>query len=475
MNYNIDRAIIESIVKNNKNIVDTVTDCLSEQKCVARNRSIPVFLQTVSSLIEENKNTREIKINKTYKKTTEVDVKEVQYKTYRIIRKQVKNQQECMHEYTIGRCLNKLKGEIDNFCYTFESDTPKSEFFIEHIEGKTLQTFREEHKKVGKDNTIYLLIFIQLYLALYVAYIRFGFVHNDLHDSNIIIYDFGTSRDVAYPLRFLNKTYTVNTRFFPMIIDYGMSQCYSITSNRIIAPVNFDGYDIGKNYCIPIRDVVRMTTSNMQQLLSLFKEDSDDILSFQTLINYTPPYDTSKFVGAENFSYCIMPSLNNARMWDEKMDINVNDKYERETLIEFYHTRYDQLINYLFKKITKRGEHYISIRDCVITDFKYHLHHFLENKEQPYTDILTKIFYCYCKSKSDEFLSNDISEREAKKIEKELSKFIKQNLTLSDIDSILNIQEKASMIRLKHRGMITKMFSLLKKQIDKYYVKLMKL
>jgi serine/threonine protein kinase len=88
----------------------------------------------------------------------------------------------------------------------------------EYINGITMKQFVDMHS--GDDELIACLI-LQVLLACTIAYKTFGFKHNDLHLTNVLVAD-NTSTDVRYV--FLGNPIVLSCVYVAKMIDYGFSQ-----------------------------------------------------------------------------------------------------------------------------------------------------------------------------------------------------------------------------------------------------------
>jgi serine/threonine protein kinase len=154
-----------------------------------------------------------------------------------------KDNDNTLFEYFIGtRALNSLREYVPNFCYTvgmfrcegfnnpsgFISDFKRGNTKIcktggnvnyvvyETIPGPTLSKYLE-----NVNSRLY-GYFIQIVLALQIAYERFGYTHYDLHTGNVILRKLPEPIDIEYVVG--GKTYVVlQTDAIATIIDYGFS------------------------------------------------------------------------------------------------------------------------------------------------------------------------------------------------------------------------------------------------------------
>lgn len=416
-----------------------------DETCIESHRKQPVFLESFSTLLKD----KHLPSSKTYKDDDHVHVSDVMYKSYRVIRKRNYTESEAILEYQIGRLLNDIKGEIDNFCYTFYTDHPEREFYIEYMEGLTLKDFLIEYKDKLTEYDI-LLIYFQIYLALFIAFTRFGFVHNDLHHLNIIIRDLGSEQTITYPVRIWNQTYRVRTRYFPTIIDYGLSQVYDFNKDNIKITTGYERYGLSKKYCIPVRDIYKSAFSSSSVIYDFFYKNHRLFSDIMDL--------------ASQFDYCIIPSIKSPSWGKSK----VNKK-------SFYYLTYTELINLFHLHI----QEYVSISEISIFDFAYRIPTFL-NKKYVYREAYLSIFFkdkserdTSLESKKEDieikgFLNESDSLRESYLLAKKLKTLLNKGkyLTFNDLNTILNLQEKVSMIRFHHRDEINFIFLELRPLIE---------
>lgn len=133
-------------------------------------------------------------------------------------------------EIDIGKTLNELKKEIPTFAYVYGGFKCSSSYFTpdgfhhrgcsykgyaehvmyEFIDGITYDYFQ------GTEEELWVVAKI-LIQSIYIAHERFGFTHNDLIMSNIMIVDLGEK----YVIDIGDKEFV--SKYLPVIIDYGRS------------------------------------------------------------------------------------------------------------------------------------------------------------------------------------------------------------------------------------------------------------
>lgn len=152
-----------------------------------------------------------------------------------------------LHEYFMGlACLNKLrkytpgfayvlggfqcaplqlynaKGVMNTFCQSAYDNV--NYVIYEKIDGSSLEDYIATSNTVEIQNvrkSKFLVYFIQILFTLQIAQERNRFVHNDLHQQNIILRKLRTFMWVKYTIN--KKDYYVVTDRIPTIIDYGRS------------------------------------------------------------------------------------------------------------------------------------------------------------------------------------------------------------------------------------------------------------
>ena len=156
------------------------------------------------------------------------------------------------HEFVIGTLLNTLRSRTPNFLYTYltlacpsnpepskgdkvnlcESGPGKvvaQHLLIEYIEGKTL------FATLGTLSVVELAkIFLCVFCSLAIANDAFHFCHGDLHGGNIMIRMEPRPVTLKYILP-NGRTVIVNTKYVPVIIDYGFSRA-THNNTEIVRP-----------------------------------------------------------------------------------------------------------------------------------------------------------------------------------------------------------------------------------------------
>lgn len=151
---------------------------------------------------------------------SEVDI--VSINDTRYIYKQGSN---LIHEAFIGLyCVNNiLQYNIPNFLRTHGLINNDSELLLEYKETITFSEYLQSDLFTISD---YMLILIQIALAVYQLQLSCLFVHNDLYPWNILIQILPEPIDVIYRSsdKDCNSYITVRSKIIPIIIDYGKSQ-----------------------------------------------------------------------------------------------------------------------------------------------------------------------------------------------------------------------------------------------------------
>ena len=256
---------------------------------------------------------------------------------------------ENIHEAFIGiNCINDLIKDIPNFSYTFGVFLEEgSELFLltEKIEGITFTKYLESRDFRIKE---YLLILIQLSLALQVAQRRCEFVHWDLYAWNVIIQKLPEKKTFDYQIT-PEKVIRIKTNIIPIIIDYGKS--HAVFKNEKYGFINMYNKST-------IQDVLTIIISSIYKLLlndkssnKLSKKDKSVIVNLCNFFTNTKYKRVSfKHVGE------ILHFLHTHHSF---ADIISSDKYELEqkTPIDF--------INYIMN-IEDISDYEIKIVDTLL-------------------------------------------------------------------------------------------------------------
>lgn len=301
-------------------------------------------------------------------------------KTYQFIKKTFpKNDGE--YEYKVGRVLNQLKNEIPNFMYTFESNSPKKELILEYVNGITISQDILKSSSLSDDeyNKKYASIILQVFIALFTAFSHFGYVHNDLHQENVMIVEYPTERWINYHIRSINKTISIYTKYLPMIIDYGLSQIEE-KEGKILITKGFESYELLSNYCIPIRDYVKFGYS-----LEMCKLKSN---VFNLLFNDHPVLYSLFLHSIKNRDYLydlfnILPSYLSLLGSRDKSIENMKNLYKLTT--------YD-IILHLFNTLPSKIKNFIVISD--VSEKPLNIPTFLI-KDELETEFYKQLLYLY--------------------------------------------------------------------------------
>lgn len=199
-----------------------------------------------------------------------------------------------VREYFIGiRVLNKLRYLIPTFVYTLGaflcpqptktgklcSTREKKTVFVlyEQIPGDTVEKLLET--KQIKFNQ-WLLIFMQLLLALEIAQRETRFTHFDLHAGNVMI---RKKENFSYTVPLDNTSYYINDpEMIPSIIDFGLSCVY--VKDRYVGSYDFPNYGM-LNFMVPGYDMYKFMVfcanyakdpATRTNILNIFRFYGDD-------------------------------------------------------------------------------------------------------------------------------------------------------------------------------------------------------
>lgn len=189
------------------------------------------------------------------------------------------------HEMFIGRKgVNKLAKYIPNFSYTF--GLYDNCLLVEDVKGQTFL----EYLKSPFDIQEYLLILVQICLALEVAQQKLLFVHNDLAPWNIIIKKLKVPEVYEYPIG--NTFIRIKTHIVPIIIDFGISRLEY--NGNIYGTINIFRFST-------IQDVLSLLITSLYESLSkrLSHEDVETIFNISNFLSGTG-YRQEKFTNIKD-------------------------------------------------------------------------------------------------------------------------------------------------------------------------------
>ena len=204
--------------------------------------------------------------------------------------------QETFHESVIASYLNTLRSQTSGFMYGFggfycgfdnknnqiQLCTPNKNTIsfislFEYIEGNSLVKMI----KMDQLSNIEILNIIRLIVnQLRIAYRKYNFVHNDLHAGNVMIRKLNKVK--TYILQGINKTYTVESQYEPVLIDYGYSTIR--VNQKLIRKFEYDIEYVFKenniflvNEELPLWDLYRLTldifSQNTERFHRMLKPD----------------------------------------------------------------------------------------------------------------------------------------------------------------------------------------------------------
>jgi hypothetical protein len=211
-----------------------------------------------------------------------------------------------IREYFVGAWyMNKLRYKIPNFMYTFgafmcnqveikKSTAPSTlsnicttdvklvpYIITEKVPGNTLTNIGYYEESFTFDK--FLVVFVQVLIALEVAQRECRFTHYDLHIDNVML---RTSNIHNYSVNIGPYRYNIEPEYLPVIIDYGFTSVYVNDDGMVGLSDSFSEYNIYK-FMIQGYDVYRFLYSSAET----FTHISDDIMNlFRVYQNNSDPY-----------------------------------------------------------------------------------------------------------------------------------------------------------------------------------------
>lgn len=249
-----------------------------------------------------------------------------------------------MYVYDYTECSSLVvdeKKQIRSWCTFYE---PESSYLItENVKkSKSLNDWAIDPNTTADE---LIIIFYQIFNALYVADALSNFQHNDLHSRNVLIRDFGKGKHLAIPIYKKSKDGIkvkghILTRYVPYIIDYGHCS-FTIGENR------FTGSTLNHT---PIYDLIMITNELTLDLTSskkFYLEGKIDFVRslFDKLENfYDEAISKEEKISIENFlnfsKKIFKPFLLTKKTLKEHqdagMDISFPMKFDKINNCDFY-------------------------------------------------------------------------------------------------------------------------------------------
>lgn len=259
-------------------------------------------------------------------------IKKVTIANFNICIKTIKDKEknkEHIHEAFVGiKSINNLIEDIPNFSYIFGFyENNNYNIISEYIEGETLQNYIKSNNFSFKD---YLLILIQLSLALEYAQKKTGFVHYDLTAWNVMIKKLDNYVYIDYKITH-EKVYKIKTKVIPIIIDYGKS--HVIYENKHHGFVNMYKFST-------IFDILTLLTTSVYEIIVNKNLNKNDFMNFLKLTNFIS--NTKYYNGSFKNSKDIKTFFYKTKKYSYLINSN---KYELEdyTPLDF--------VNYILKNL----------------------------------------------------------------------------------------------------------------------------
>ena len=290
---------------------------------------------------------------------------------------------EHIHDAYVGlNAINDLTKIIPNFAYIFgyyTSEDGRSNVIVEYIHGETLYDYiRSEYFKFDE----YLLIIIQLCLALEVAQKKCALVHYDLTPWNIILQRIpGDPIKIDYVLS-NDKILRIKTNIIPVIIDYGKS--HVISNQEHHGFINMFGFNT-------FQDILTLLIKSIDQIVSiqLSQKDFQNLLYLSNFISGTE-YKKDKFTNANSLrDFVKKTGKYSCLISDNKYDLYKLKPIDLITYIYKLKSEYSLLLNSFGNA---RGEIYqIMDKSNSRQVFDYILSNTVEEKLNSYINVFSRL------------------------------------------------------------------------------------
>jgi len=201
------------------------------------------------------------------------------------------------HEFFIGYYLNELRDSIPNFMYVYGMFSCKNQepgnscFSVPRLQNDNNTEYIPanylimESVKPGYPPIFvtiidynfeqFMSVYLQIIASIGMAYEKYDFSHNDLHEGNVLLQDLPNKEPVLIPYRFGESRFYIKSYVIVKIIDYGLAhikikddQQHQMNFGNMISPkVDF-------TRSTPIQDIYLITG----RLLRSLKESKRGLL-----------------------------------------------------------------------------------------------------------------------------------------------------------------------------------------------------
>lgn len=299
---------------------------------------------------------------------------------------------EHIHEAYIGtEEINKLVKLIPNFAYIYGSfeDGDSYNVITEYIHGITFSDYISGPSFKYKD---FLLIILQLCLALEVAQNSCGFVHWDLAPWNIMIQERDTPVEFDYLLSH-DKIYRVETTLIPVIIDFGKS--------HVIHNQRHHGF-IDMYRTSTIQDPITLILKSVKEILGRKSRvvDYDLTLTFRLIefMTGTDRYPKATFSNVQDLKTFVS---NESRY----QPLTLTGKGQLEELGPMDLFSYiKEMVNYTFPIKTTKVYNSVMDRDNAMQVFEYMLSSDDQSRAQTYLNVFSRLETCIIPKPTNLFL-----------------------------------------------------------------------
>lgn len=239
-------------------------------------------------------------------------------------RNQLTGISDLIHETVVGFRLNPLREKVPNFAYVFGgfrcgppylATAPQNKVlsWCEHTSANSVQYVIYESITPSSSLksyverctfTAFLGLYLQVLLALELAYRETGFTHYDLHAGNVLVRRLPAPVSLVYPTA-AGPRYMM-TGEIATIIDFGMSRVV-LGDGRSVGVFGFEKYGIFPDKGFPLFDAYKLLLMSMQAMRAAGNTEcflgAAKILRF---FNSTEPADS--VVVAQGVNYYAIPN-----------------------------------------------------------------------------------------------------------------------------------------------------------------------
>lgn len=360
----------------------------------------------------------------------------------RKITKDSRKVREHIHETFVGiNAINSLVSKIPNFAYVFAGYEDSNGFSVltEQILGETLFKYISGNKFNMKE---FVLILIQVCLALHVAQESIALVHYDLTPWNIMLQRF--SKPVSFDYIVGKRILRIQTNVVPVIIDYGKSHV-------IYNKKHYGFVDMFK--VSTIQDVLTLLITSMRQISSirLPPEDFTTLMKLADFLSGTG-YRSDKFRSASELrDFLHKKSQYSTLLYDSKHELENRKPMDLVNYIV-------RNLPYKFPLTAVKYFNDVMSRGNAKQVFDYILSSDLKERLDSYSNVFYNIRHCTIPQPKNAFLiyyAAQVMDTTLVSVRNEMTDFMSSNM-IQENSRIKDADDTIAFIRNLYKNLLAK-------------------